>query len=177
MEKINQYLKIEFEKEKEKLNKEFEQKKAALIKLWEEKINQIKRQHEQTLQTKKDMVIKIASDLAEQKFLSQLNLKKAQLWQSFAQDALRILKEFDFQTKQKITSLLIESLKRKVQVEPQGIFKAAQTSINLLKQSFPQSNMQEDPNLILGFYYYDDGVEVDATADAIIKKYIKQYEY
>jgi len=176
MEKIDYYLQLELEKEKEKIKREFEEKKKALREKFEKEIATLKENQQKEFEAKKQLFIKNALILAEKNFSNKLVLKKISLWQDFGREILKLLKESDVQTKEKINYLLIKTFKKRLVPQKDGVFQAARSMSNLLKENFPEFKIEENPQLSLGFYYFDNFREVEATEKAIVKKYLEKYE-
>jgi hypothetical protein len=178
MKKIKEYFQLEFEKEKNRMEAEFQKKEEALIRQWKEKIENLDKQYKNEFEIKKQVVIKNAINEAEKNFYNQLAIKRRNLLENFKKDILDILRKIDIQTKEKIENYFIEALKDKINILSNGncLFKASLSAANLIRKNFPGVHVEEDSNIILGFYYVDDKVEVDATEKAIIERYLKKYE-
>lgn len=176
MNKVEQYLKTELEKEKNKSEEEFKQKKVELKQLWEEKIKRAKEEYAHVLALKKEAALKNAREAAEQNFYRAINKRKADLLNRFAEEAIKLLRGAEATIKDKVISLLILSLKKKNIVKNNGIFFAAPDAVEKLKESFPQNNtnIKENKDIVFGFRYVDDVIEVEATEEAIVKKYIEK---
>jgi hypothetical protein len=176
MKEIEHYLQLELEKEKEKIKRESEEKKKDLIEKFEKEITTLKESQEKEFEAKKQLFLKNAFSFSEKNFYNKLVLKKISLWQDFSREILKLLREADPQTKEKINFLLIKAFKKRLTPQKDGVFQAARSALNLLKENFPEFKIEENPNLALGFYYFDKTREVEATEKAIVKKYLEKYE-
>jgi len=177
MVEIIEVLEKEKEKEKENLVNEFEEKKSVLENFWKEEIEKINKEYKLILEQKiKDFLDK-EREKKEIEIFCLISLEKQKLIESFVSKAINILKNLDNEDKNRIYQIALEEFKNNFEIKKNGKFVVEKGFLDVFKANFPDVEIEESDNLVFGFKYEDEKIEVIFTPESVLEIFCQNYNF